>query len=177
MRSKRFMTLRLPPKVEAARRLRCCDIIRFRLNCSRFDEKRTEVVADPPPSANGYFGSIRPTRAICGFRLPIADFGFAPCADFFRVSAFRVLISGPGWGERPREPSLISSWAGRSSTVQSSRFKVPPSALCSPIPPQWMFAVGRLLLDVPYLLGHQSPRRHAVFPGSIFLAEIVTDPC
>jgi len=26
MRSKRFMTLRLPPKVDAARRLRCCDI-------------------------------------------------------------------------------------------------------------------------------------------------------
>lgn len=26
MRSKRFMTLRFPPKVDAARKLRCCDI-------------------------------------------------------------------------------------------------------------------------------------------------------
>ena len=56
MRSKRFMTLRLPPKVDAARRLGCCDINLFQLKLARFDKKRTGTVAAQMTSANGYFG-------------------------------------------------------------------------------------------------------------------------
>ena len=56
MRSKRFMTLRLPPKLDAARRLRCCDINLFWLKFARFNKKRTGTVSAPWSSANGYFG-------------------------------------------------------------------------------------------------------------------------
>jgi hypothetical protein len=46
VRSKRLRTLRLPPRVDAARRLRCCDINCFWLYFSRLNKKRTVYISD-----------------------------------------------------------------------------------------------------------------------------------
>jgi hypothetical protein len=46
VRSKRLRTLRLPPSLDAARRLRCCDINCFWLKFSRLNKKRTVYISD-----------------------------------------------------------------------------------------------------------------------------------
>src|SRR5436190_11396675 len=54
-RSKRFKTLRFAPRVEAARRLRCCDIKLIDSIKLALPAKRTAFVAQPPPNAKRYF--------------------------------------------------------------------------------------------------------------------------
>ncbi len=49
MRSKRFMTFRLPPKVDAARKLRCCDI-NFSVEFSPLRWEAGRVCIMPPPA-------------------------------------------------------------------------------------------------------------------------------
>ena len=47
MRSKRFMTLRFPPRVEVARRLRCCDINLYRLKFHPLRQKADAGYTSP----------------------------------------------------------------------------------------------------------------------------------
>lgn len=63
MRSKRFMTLRFPPSVEAARRLRCCDIKCFLLKFDPASAKSGRRLYQPPsglPIANLEQSFLRP---------------------------------------------------------------------------------------------------------------------
>ena len=97
VRSRRLRTLRLPPSLDAARRLRCCDINRFWLNFQPPKQKADGLYIRPV----GYLPMVNLAWQGCGAPQPQYQGGAAATAlpTLHRVIAATTSI--PATGARP----------------------------------------------------------------------------